>query len=55
MNTQPFVSLIFLGGDRKIPLNNSNNIKCKQILALQLPLVGDKIPKCFHNDIKQGS
>lgn len=55
MNIQPFVSLIFLGDDKKIPQNKSNNIKCKQVVALQLPLVGTKIPKCFHNYIKQGS
>lgn len=42
MNTKPFVSLIFLGEAKKIPLNKSNNIKCKQILAFQLPLVGTK-------------
>lgn len=42
MNSQPFVSLPFLGADKKIPLNKSNNIKCKQILALRLPLVETK-------------
>lgn len=42
MNTEPFVSLIFSGDDKKIPLNTSNNIKCKQILASQPPLVGTK-------------
>lgn len=42
MNTQPFVSLISLGDDKKFPLNRSNNIKCKQIVALQLPLLGTK-------------
>lgn len=26
MNTQPFVSLLFLRDDEKIPLNKSNNI-----------------------------
>lgn len=29
MNIQPFVSLIFLGDDKKIPQNKSNNIKCE--------------------------
>lgn len=44
MNTQPFLSFIFLDDDKKFPVNKSNNIllKCKQILALQLPLVGTK-------------
>lgn len=55
MNTQPFVSLIFLGDDKKFPLNKSNNIKCKQTVALQLPLLGNKISKSLHNYIKQGS
>lgn len=42
MNTQPFVSLIFLGDDKKFPLNRSNNVKDIQIVALQLPLLGTK-------------
>lgn len=49
MNIQPFVSLIFLDDDKKFPLNKSDNIllKCKQILALQLPLVGTKCQNVF--------
>lgn len=42
MNTQPLVSLIFLGDDKKFPLSRSNNLKCKQRVALQLPLLGTK-------------
>ena len=48
MNTPLFVSLLHLGDDKKIALNKSKNIKCKQMLALQLPLVETKHQKCIH-------
>ena len=33
MNTPLFVSLLHLGDDKKIALNKSKNIKCKQMLV----------------------